>query len=1149
VNVDRRWWGVSVVRIRMAGAGLALLAAAWIVLGTASRIPPLGALSANSPANLTAPSFGPRPDATADASTLARSRSIFSGLPIMFEPNRGQANLDPNDPRARYVARGADYSLFFGAEGATVSFRAQPADGSSSAFESFQMKLAGANPRTRLTPANPLPGKTNYLLGSDPSRWQVGIPQFARVRYENLYPGIDLAFYGNQGRLEYDFQLAPGANPEQAELEFSTARQLEIRDGDLLIPGRNGSARLSAPRAYQEIDGRRQPVEAAFVVRGGHRAGFVLGPYDHSHELVIDPALNFSTYFGGSGDERATSIAVDAAGNFYLTGSTTSSNLPITAGVYQASLKATPPNTNVYLVKINPVLNPPVEEYVTYLGGTGSDTPVGIAVDGGGDAFVVGTTSSVDFPHTSNAYQTVPEAGSAGTLHAFAAELDPLAATLKYSTYLSGNGNDAASGMAIDAAGDVFVTGTTTSSDTPSLHDQFPASTIPNALAYQSAPRAPLQFFVTKINTAVPQTGSIAYSTYFGGANFNTPTPVNPLCPANVVCPIATGGGIAVDSVGNIYFAGTTNFTYTGCSGCGNTDFPILNAYQPCLDQAPIGAITNPITCTNTSPDSDAFVAKLNPNAAQGQQLVWSTYLGGLQTDSGTGVALDPGAANVYLTGTTNSGDFVLPTTTGAFQTCLNNPVVPTGGCPTQGAGAPTDAFVARFPNLTPTTVSTNLSLAYFSYLGGSGNEAGLSIVADSGNGGLVTGWTQSTNFPVFPAPTTGCFLQCNLDGAQDAFVARLNTVATTGTNTASSWATYFGGSNLDEGTSIALDVNQNTYIAGDTNSTNLQVTGLQTQNAGGYDAFATQLRSAANITISGLPTLGTNQAYFWAGVPAQFTYTITNVGSDLATGLTLVDNLAAALPVVLTSPSGSASGGACSGTTTATSLTCPIGSLQAGATATVTISVTPTATGGSAAFNGGNVQVFGPNNIQLTETTVYANMSDFGMTVNPPNNSVAQAGNSVSYYVQLTPHPVYGASVALSCSGQPSATTCTFSPTSVTLQGSSPATATLTVGTTARPITSASVRSTFGRSLAVWLALPGLALIGLGAAGKRNRRSILGWMLLYLLLIQLLPLPGCSSSSTPTPTSGTPPGTWPITITATSGSNAKSQGIQLTVP
>ncbi|HLV87526.1 MAG TPA: SBBP repeat-containing protein [Candidatus Sulfotelmatobacter sp.] len=1132
MNVNRRWLGVSRERIWVLVAGAGLLASAGFVLGGSAHVL---SLASRRPVDRSA---GQSQDVQSIAATLTsasreskqaslmQARSLFSGLPLMFEPNQGQANLDPSDPRVQFIARGSGYSLYLGSEGAIVNF------GSARHADSFQMKLTGANANSAASGAELLPGKTNYLIGNNPAKWRTGIPQFARVRYEKLYPGIDLVFYGNQGRLEYDFEVAPGSDPSQADLEFEGAKRVTLDGGDLLLEGKGGTARLAAPVAYQEINGRRQPVNASFVLHNGRHARFAVGPYDRSRQLVIDPVLTFSTYFGGAGDERFNSIALDSAGNIYLAGSTTSNNLPILGGLPPNTLTGNP---NVYIAKIQP---PQLSIsasliYVTYLGGTGSDIPAGVAVDGAGDVFVAGTTTSTDFPTSAEgiAYQHSIESPSTGPQHVFATELNSSASLISYSTYLSGSGNDVASGMTIDAAGSIYVTGTTTSVET-SPTDQFPASNLPNTLPFQTTSRLPgqLQFFVTKINPQAPGNSSVPYSTYFGGSNFAAPL-------------VATGGGIAVDSNSNIYFTGTTNFTYTGCAGCSNTDFPILNAYQPCLNLPTVGIPSNPPSCTNTAgANSDAFVAKLNPNAVQGQQLQWSTYLGGTGVDSGTGVAVDLGAANVYLTGTTNSTDFTIPTTTGSFQ---------------PGPGGGNDAFVARFPNLTPSSAQINLSLGYFSYLGGTGDEAGLAIAADNNNGALVTGWTRSTNFPVFPPASQGCLIQCTLNGAQDAFAARINTVAATGAsgNQTASWATYFGGNNLDEGTSIALDVNQNTYFAGDTNSTaNLQVASpLPTTEGGGYqgglDAFVTELRSAATISITGTPSLGTNQVYFWAGNPAQFSYTITNTGTDLASGLTLTDNLLSS-PVSLTNAAGSVSGGSCSGASSTTSLTCPIGSLQAGSTTTITISVTPTASsdGSARAFNGGSVQVFGQNNIVLASTSVPANMSDFSMVVNPPDKSVPAAGQSATYQVQLTPHPVYGTNISLSCSGNPAGTTCGFSPSSVTLTGSGGATATLTISTTARPITTGSVRTIFGRYYAVWLAIPGLALIGAGRKGNR-RRKILGVMFLGLVFAQLVPLPGCGGSNTQTPAAGTPSGNWPVTVTASSGSDSKSQGIHLIVP
>src|SRR5579864_6009587 len=630
-------------------------------LRSVAAVPELAASLSAAPNSASLQEIGSR-----QADAQVRAHSLLSGLPLRFEPNEGQGNLDPADSRARFVARGPGYGLFLGSDSATLTLlsRDRSRQNSPAQIDAVEMKLSGANQAPSLAALDLLPGKSNYLLGNDPHKWRTGVPQFARVRYENVYPGINLVFYGDQGQLEYDFQVAPGADPAQAELEFRGADEVQLEAGALVIRTGQGRVSFQAPRVYQEIAGERRPVDGKFVLRGANCAGFAIGSYDRSRELIIDPILTFSTYFGGTGDERATSVAVDGTGNIYLTGSTTSPNLPA-AGTYQTLLSGAGPN--VYVAKITPPLGSVVAvlDYVTYLGGTGSDTPAGIKVDGRGDPFVAGTTTSTNFPTTAtNAYQAVPESGSAGTSHVFVSELSFDGTTLLYSSYLSGNNTDVASGMTIDASGNLYVTGTTQSSDVASTTDQFPASTLPQALPYQIAPRAPIQFFVTKVNTNAARTGSIAYSTYFGGANFDTPTP------------IAVGGRIAVDPNGIIYFTGTTNFIFSGCSGCSSTDFPILNPYQPCLDTPPPTTIVNPPSCASTTNTTapDAFVAKLNPNANQGSQLIWSTYLGGSGTDSGLGIALDPGAANVYVTGTTNSPDFAKSITTlansGSYQPC-----------------------------------------------------------------------------------------------------------------------------------------------------------------------------------------------------------------------------------------------------------------------------------------------------------------------------------------------------------------------------------------------------------------------------------------------------------------------------------------------
>jgi uncharacterized repeat protein (TIGR01451 family) len=1168
VNVNRCRLGASKKRICVLAAGLPLLGAGWLMLTHAARehlpVVPRGTHTAHIDASRPAPQpFEPGTPAPVSESAQQHARSSMSGLPLMFEPNEGQANLKAGDPQVKFIARGSGYVLALGSEGATLSVRSR----SALRFETIRMKLAGRNPHAHIRAIDPLAAKSNYLLGNDPAKWRRAVPQFARVRYENVYPGINLVFYGNRGRLEHDFQVAPGADPSQAELEFDGAQKLELRNGALIVKQTGGELRLEAPRVYQQIDGRAQTVAAQFVLRAPNRAGFSLGAYDRTRELVIDPVLNFSSFFGGSGDELATSVAVDGAGFIYLTGSTDSPSLPIPAGTtpLQSTLATTPPATNVYVAKLNPSVtqtSPDALVYVTYLGGNGTDTPAqfgGIAVDGAGDAYLAGTTTSTNFPTTSTAYQASITSGQ----HVFVTGLNTTASGLNYSSYLAGNGTDVASGMTIDAAADIYVTGTTTSNNASSFSTQFPASSLPAAQAYQAISKAAAgvpQFFVTKVSTTSVGTGSIFYSTYFGGGSFAgsgvVPCGISSSTPTGLV---ACGGGIAVDTNLNIYFTGTTNFVFTGTTS--STDFPILAAYQPCLDVPAQNLPTiNPMCTPSSVPNPgapDAFVAKLvNPNGVgvlQGQQLQWSTYLGGSANDYSGGIALDPGAANVYLVGTTNSTDFTLPTGTGQFQS--------TPGCPSCGL---TDAFVARFPNLTPTSTTT-LTLGYFSYLGGSGNETGLAIVADNTNGGLVTGTTQSANFPFYPTKGT---IQSVLTGSQDAFVARLNTAVPPGANNQTgSWATYFGGATSDngnppttEGTGITLDTNQNAYFAGSTNTTDLQVTvpagAPGSSNSGNNDAFVTQLRATPGVTISGVATLGTNQAFFPAGNPATFTYTITNVGQDPAYNMVVIDNLSATTTstnVALTFDSASSTAGSCNTATTSGSVSCTVGSLQPGSIATVTFVVTPTAnsSGTPASFNGGQVSVVGQNNILLAVTSVAAQMSDFGISISPSNQSVSAAGQTATYQVALHPNPVYGTNVSLSCTNVPTAASCNFTPSnSISLQGSSPANATLNLTTTPQSITTASSRFGLGHFYALFLGVPGLALIGVGIGGDRRRRwRLAGLFLLFLLIAQLLPLPGCSTTQTQPPPTGTPAGTYSITVTATSGSDSKSVPIQLTVP
>ncbi|MGA7927140.1 MAG: SBBP repeat-containing protein, partial [Candidatus Sulfotelmatobacter sp.] len=753
----------SLVWPRALGAMLVLLLTGAGLLGSGSR-PDARQAMAQPPASPIPTSFGSSLQSKPPLHSSPDARAILGQLPLIFEPNQGQA-----DPRVKFLARGAGYSLFLDATGAMLAV--QTARSSAGHSEQFVgMKLVGANPAAATTGTDALPGKSNYILGNDPRQWHTGIPQFAGARYQSVYSGIDLVFYGNQGRLEYDFRVAPGADPSQAELQFDGATKLELSGGDLILTGKDdGGLRLQAPHVYQRDGERKKPVAGRFVLRAANRVGFEIGPYDHSRELIIDPVLDFSTYFGGSGTETSPSVAVNGNGNIYLAGTTqgspassfpdASTITPTLIGPLSLTTSSPP---HIFVAEIIPS-QPPAVLYETFIGGTGSDTSIGLSVDSAGNAYLVGNTTSTNFPTLGLPYQTVPETkgpqcASISCTSVFVSVLNALGSSLTYSSYLSGNGNDQASGMAIDLSADVFITGTTTSNDTPSTTDAFPATLSP--VPYQSASKASPQFFVTKLDTNIPSVGGIAYSTYFGGS---TPAPaVATLSPQ-------TGGGIAVDSIGNIYFDGTTNFYNSGVGAYGNSgqteDFPIVNAYQPCLDTPPplVLPVANTCKAPATPYPTDAFMAKLNPNAAQtgGTQLLFSTYLGGSGQDTGTAIAIDSGAANIYLTGSTNSPDFEIPVGSAPYDSCLNNANPPgsTAAC-TMANTTDTDAYVARMTNPTLSTTGTPIDVAlnYFSYLGGAGNDSGLAIaVLDASittlGDAVVTGATSSTNFPVTSFP------------------------------------------------------------------------------------------------------------------------------------------------------------------------------------------------------------------------------------------------------------------------------------------------------------------------------------------------------------------------------------------------------------
>jgi len=712
------------------------------------------------------------------AAAETRVSQSYGKLPLHFEANQGQTHQD-----VRFLARGSGYSLYLTPTEAALTLTKQVSPARKPAAHgkseprgaatgtALRISFAGANPRPRVTGLEELPGKANYFIGNDPAKWRTNVPTYAKVRYTDLYPRIDLLYYGNQRQLEYDLVVRPGADPTRIVLDIQGADRLQVdAQGDLVLQMTVGPIRQRKPVIYQEIDGVRKDIPGGYVLKGEHQVGYKVAAYDASQPLVIDPVLSYSTYLGSSDEEGETRIAVDAAGNAYVAGETVSSNFPTTAGAFQTTFGGGVFGAgDAFVTKLNPTGSALV--YSTYLGGSSSDAGYGIAVDAAGNAYVTGGTGSTDFPTTIGAFQTTK---GGGFRDAFVTKLNPTGSALVYSTYLGGSGDDYGEGIKLDAAGNAYVTGGTGST-------VFPTT----AGAFQRTFGAPVcdgctsNAFVTKLD---PTGSALVYSTYLGGSGRDG------------------GWGIAVDTLGNAYVTGSTT---------SSTNFPTT---------------TGAFQTTYGGGFGEAFVTKLNPT---GSALVYSTYLGGSGGESGRGIAVDT-LGNAYVTGGTSSTDF--PTTAGALKTTS-----PGGG-----------AFVTK---LNP----TGSALVYSTYLGGSGNDYGYGIAVDTLGNAYMTGVTFSTDFPTTPGA-----IQTTFGGGGgffrggDAFVTKLNP-----TGSALVYSTYLGGLGSDTGFAIALEY-PNAYVTGHTLSRNFPTTtgAFQTMHGGGFqDAFVTKI---ADIMSPPAPTPGT---------------------------------------------------------------------------------------------------------------------------------------------------------------------------------------------------------------------------------------------------------------------------------------------------
>ena len=463
-------------------------------------------------------------------------RKRYGDLPLSFEANHGQS-----DSKVKFLSRGSGYSLFLTSNEAVLALSQSEANESRTASRVaraavrarqrksavVRMTLVNANPQSQAAGHDALPGRSNYLIGNDPAKWRTNIPTYAKVKYEGVYPGVDVVYYGNQGQLEYDFVVAPGADPHLVTLAFDGARDVHIdARGDLVLSVEGGEVRQHKPVVYQESAGVRQEVAGGYVMKGKRHVGFRVATYDPSRPLIIDPVLAYSTYLGGSDTDRGNSIAVDSAGSAYVTGDTASIDFPTTAGAAQT----TSAGFDAFISKLNATGTALV--YSTYLGGSDSDHSFSIAVDGTGSAYVTGETRSPDFPTTAGAVQTTLVAG----VDAFVTRLNATGSVLDYSTYLLSGGSGL--GIAVDGAGAAYVTGATEARYFPTTPGALQPT---HAGGFHDA-------FVTKLNA----TGTVRlYSTYLGGGSGAQDI----------------GGDIAVDSAGSAYVTGRTD----------STDFPITS--------------------------------------------------------------------------------------------------------------------------------------------------------------------------------------------------------------------------------------------------------------------------------------------------------------------------------------------------------------------------------------------------------------------------------------------------------------------------------------------------------------------------------------------------------------------------------------------
>ena len=683
---------------------------------------------------------------------FANPRPAPIALPLTFEPNAGQT-----DKQVKFLAHGQNSTLWLTEQGPVLAVGA----GSKTAL--FRMRFEGGTRTPEMVAENPQGGVSNYLTGSDSSKWRLNVQHFGKVRYREIYPGIDVVFYGNPQQIEYDFVIAPGADPGRIRVAFDGIDRLRVDpNGDLVLETPQGEIRNRKPSIYQSD----KPIAGTYVLRGKRKAGFALEAYEKTKPLVIDPVLTYATLLGGLAGDQAYAVAMDGNGMIYIGGETTSTNFPLKNALFPSGTQQalfTSPAPGPWVAEINPFASGGASlVYSTYIGGEYPGRVLGLAADNTGNLVVTGTTDSspdVGFP-IKNAFQsTFQNSMSCGNGAGIAMAICPVpfvmkiaagGASLVYSSYCQGGNGDAVSGVALDAAGNVYVAGTSVSTG-------IALQSWNGVAPYQTNLRQTANGFLTIVG---PQ-GSLLYATYFGGGQ-------------------NTGfSGIAVDSAGLVYLVGTTTYT----------SLPVTaGAYQ-----------TKIIGNTNT------FVTVFNLSPSANNVLQYCTYLGAPQGPGGaggadvigTGIAAD-GKGNIYLAGYTDSGAF--PTTSNALY-----PATTANGF----LGGFDSAIVVKL-NL---AAQGNAQLVYSTYYGDGGATIASGTAVDSAGRITIAGSSSSPFLPATPDAFQCCYsgeLFSN-SAAYLGFIARFD--PTKSGSSSLLYASYLGGQVNTQLTSLAQDAAGKTLV------------------------------------------------------------------------------------------------------------------------------------------------------------------------------------------------------------------------------------------------------------------------------------------------------------------------------------------------